>query len=518
MGALTNTGTTASNGFAFFNGVQYLIAGSVSPQDTWVTSDTIDLSLYALNYITLSFNQRFRHLNFDSTLVEISEDGGQSWVSYPLNEGIVTNDPAIQSTVLKSIPVNQSALTMIRFRWKSDSADAQFGSGYGWIIDDVKLIEPYLDEISISKTFTNDIINAYDYYSTPLTQAAPMIYGAIVENLGAAPVSKYINFEVTRTATSVFLDSVLVSLAPGQMDTIWTVNGYTPNLVGTYALVVDFQDQGVQTNNSLSDEFKVTDYIYGHNYPTSGSTTFGFNTVDATVGMGNIYQCIQNQEVKGIQVLFGSGTTPNTEAQIELYEVLTSIQDLNNIFLSDAFYTTPAAVNTSTPTDILFSSPVTLEAGKLYMVIVKCFQTATNKIKFKSTSKGNDDLSTIGYGPFGAGSAVNYFVGWSTAPYISLNFDPTLNIAEQNEDFNSVSIYPNPASSDVTVSFDLAASSNATIKISDLSGKILSISTLNNLATGTNSANIQTANLVAGIYYVTLEVNGSIVTKKVIKN
>jgi hypothetical protein len=518
MGALTNTGTTASNGFAFFNGVQYLIAGSVSPQDTWVTSDTIDLSLYALNYITLSFNQRFRHLNFDSTLVEISEDGGQSWVSYPLNEGIVTNDPAIQSTVLKSIPVNQSALTMIRFRWKSDSADAQFGSGYGWIIDDVKLIEPYLDEISISKTFTNDIINAYDYYSTPLTQAAPMIYGAIVENLGAAPVSKYINFEVTHTATSVFLDSVLVSLAPGQMDTIWTVNGYTPNLVGTYALVVDFQDQGVQTNNSLSDEFKVTDYIYGHNYPTSGSTTFGFNTVDATVGMGNIYQCIQNQEVKGIQVLFGSGTTPNTEAQIELYEVLTSIQDLNNIFLSDAFYTTPAAVNTTTPTDILFSSPVTLEAGKLYMVIVKCFQTATNKIKFKSTSKGNDDLSTIGYGPFGAGSAVNYFVGWSTAPYISLNFDPTLNIAEQNEDFNSVSIYPNPASSDVTVSFDLAASSNATIKISDLSGKILSISTLNNLATGTNSANIQTANLVAGIYYVTLEVNGSIVTKKVIKN
>ena len=152
------------------------------------------------------------------------------------------------------------------------------------------------------------------------------------------------------------------------------------------------------------------------------------------------------------------------------------------------------------------------------MVIVKCFQTATNKIKFKSTSKGNDDLSTIGYGPFGAGSAVNYFVGWSTAPYISLNFDPTLNIAEQNEDFNSVSIYPNPASSDVTVSFDLAASSNATIKLSDLSGKILSISTLNNLATGTNSANIQTANLVAGIYYVTLEVNGSIVTKKVIKN
>jgi len=517
MGTLSTTGTTASNGFAFFNGVQYLIAGSVSPQDTWVTSDTIDLSLYPLNYITLSFNQRFRHLNFDSTLVEVSEDGGQTWVSYALNEGIVTNDPAIQNTVLKSIPVNQSALTRIRFRWKSDSSDSQFGSGYGWIVDDVKLIEPYLDEVSISKTFTNDVINSYDYYSTPLTQVSPMIYGAIVENLGAAPVSKYIKFEVTRAATSVYLDSMMVNLAPGQLDTVWTVNSYTPDQVGTYALTVNFQDQGVQTNNSLSDEFKVTDNIYGHNYPTSGSTTFGFNTVDATVGMGNIYQCIANQQLNGIQVLFGAGTTANTETQIELYEVVTTIQDPNNIFLSDAFYTIPATVNTTTPTNIAFSSPVTLEAGKLYLIIVKCFQTATDKVKFKSTSKGNDDLSTVGYGPFGAGNAVNYYVGWSTAPYISLNFDPTLSITETNVEINDVSIYPNPATTDATVSFDLATSTDATITVSDISGKTISATAWNNLTTGNNTAAIQTTNLVAGIYYVTLEANGSVVTKKLIK-
>lgn len=517
MGTLSTTGTTASNGFAFFNGVQYLIAGTVTPQDTWVTSDTIDLSLYPLNYITLSFNQRFRHLNFDSTLVEISEDGGQTWVSYALNEGIVTNDPAIQNTVLKSIPVNQSALTRIRFRWKSDSSDSQFGSGYGWIVDDVKLIEPYLDEVSISKTFTNDVINSYDYYSTPLTQVSPMVYGAIVENLGAAPVSKYIKFEVTRAATSVYLDSMMVNLAPGQLDTVWTVNSYTPDQVGTYALTVNFQDQGVQTNNSLSDEFKVTDNIYGHNYPTSGSTTFGFNTVDATVGMGNIYQCIANQQLNGIQVLFGAGTTANTETQIELYEVVTTIQDPNNVFIIDAFYTIPATVNTTTPTDIVFSSPVTLEAGKLYLIIVKCFQTATDKIKFKSTSKGNDDLSTVGYGPFGAGNAVNYYVGWATAPYISLNFDPTLSITEANSEINEVAIYPNPVTTDVTVSFDLATSADSKITLSDVSGKTISTNTFNNLTNGNNSVIIQTATLVAGIYYVTLEANGSVVTKKLIK-
>ncbi|MFY7945186.1 MAG: hypothetical protein ACOVNZ_11415, partial [Crocinitomicaceae bacterium] len=88
MGNMSTTGTTAANGFAFFNGVQHLINGAVDPQDAWVQSDTIDLSAYPLNNITLSFNQRYRHLNYDSTYVQISEDAGQTWVSYPLNEGI----------------------------------------------------------------------------------------------------------------------------------------------------------------------------------------------------------------------------------------------------------------------------------------------------------------------------------------------------------------------------------------------------------------------------------------------
>jgi hypothetical protein len=342
-----------------------------------------------------------------------------------------------------------------------------------------------------------------------------MIYGAIVENLGAAPVSKYIKFEVTRAATSVYLDSMMVNLAPGQLDTVWTVNSYTPDQVGTYALTVDFQDQGVQTNNSFIDEFKVTDNIYGHNYPTSGSTTFGFNTVDATVGMGNIYQCIANQQLNGIQVLFGSGTTANTETEIELYEVLTSIQDPNNIFLTDAFYTTPASVNTSTPTDIAFSSPVTLESGKLYMVIVKCFQTATNKVKFKSTSKGNDDLSTVGYGPFGAGNAVNYYVGWSTAPYISLNFDPTLSLFENNVE-GTFTLAPNPTNGSSTLTIDAKTSGEAIVTITDMSGKQASVANAS-LFVGENSINLSTENLTSGVYFVNVDFQGATKAMKLIK-
>ena len=515
MGAMATTGTTANNGFAFFNGVQYLLSGSVDPQESWVASDTIDLSSYNQQSIILSFNQRYRHLNYDSTLIDVSIDGGLSWVTYPVNEGLITNDPAVQNNVLKLIPISPSALTRIRFRWKSDSDNDQFGSGYGWMIDDIKLVEPYQDEVAISKVYTNDVINSYDYYSTPITQVAPMTYGAVVENLGSQAVTKYITFNLSLT-NSVFEDSVSVTLLPGVKDTVWLSTTYTPTQVGTYSLLVSVQDQGVMTNNSLTDQFAVTDYIYGHNYPISGNLTFGFNTLDSELGMGNIYQCNQDQQLNGIQVLFGTGTTTNTEVRIEVYEVLNSIQDVNNIFLTEAYYITPSPVNTSSPVDIIFDSPIILESGKLYMVIAKFFQTSSTKIRFKGTSSGNDDFSTIGYGPFGSGNTVNYFVGWSVAPYISLNFDPVLSVAEQNELSHAV-IMPNPTQGNATLRFELQNASDLTYSVTDVAGKIMQTTSLNSLAAGPHELSINAESWAAGIYTVAIESNGTTLTKKFVK-
>jgi hypothetical protein len=515
MGAMATSGTTANNGFAFFNGVQYLIQGSVDPQETWVLSDTIDLSSYTQNSIILSFNQRFRHLNYDSTLIDISNDGGITWSSYIVNDEYATNDPAVQNTILKLIPITPSAQTMIRFRWKSDSDSDDYGSGYGWMIDDVKLIEPYMDEVAIKKVFTNDVVNAYDYYSTPLTQVAPMTYGAIIENLGSQTVTKYINFAVS-LSNIVFEDSASVTLLPGTLDTIWLSNTYAPTEIGTFSLAVTVQDQGVGANNSLTDEFVVTDYIYGHNYPISGSLTFGFNTLDANLGMGNIYQCNQDQQLNGISVLFGTGTTPNTDITIELYEVISNIQDPNNIYLTEAFFVIPSPVNTSTPVDIAFDSPVDLEAGKLYMVIVKYYQTSSSKVRFKATSKGNDDLSTIGWGPFGSGNAVNYYVGWSVAPFISLNFDPILSVAEQTEISQAV-VLPNPTTANATLRFDLQNSTDVAVVVTDVAGKVMQANNYKQLTAGAQEITLAAEQWAAGIYTVSITSNGHATTKKFVK-
>ena len=77
--------------------------------------------------------------------------------------------------------------------------------------------------------------------------------------------------------------------------------------------------------------------------------------------------------------------------------------------------------------------------------------------------------------------------------------------------------YPNPATSNVTIQYDLAGrtiGNNAQIVITSLVGNRVYTQPLNN---NSGKANIDLSNLVAGIYFYSLEVNGqSISTKKLI--
>ena len=77
--------------------------------------------------------------------------------------------------------------------------------------------------------------------------------------------------------------------------------------------------------------------------------------------------------------------------------------------------------------------------------------------------------------------------------------------------------YPNPATSNVTIQYDLAGrtiGNNAQIVITSLVGNRVYTQPINNAS---GKANIDLSNLVAGIYFYSLEVNGqAISTKKLI--
>jgi hypothetical protein len=520
LGAMATTGTTATNGYAFFDGIQYLLTVPpvVEIQNSSITSSTIDLSLYAQPSITLSFNQRFRHFNYDETYVEMSQDGGSTWVySQQVNAGEPTNGTSLQNNLSLIVPVLPSANTKIRFRWSSNSDSDDYGSGYGWMIDDVKLVEPYADEFTLTKVWTGDIVQKYDYYSTPLTQVIPMTVGAVISNMGGVSQAKVVSIEILQGTTSVYTATENITILPGVTDTLWHTSTFTPTVNGVYTVNFTLPLDAINTNNTQSEDFEVTPNIYGHNFPITGTSFFGFNTVDAEIGMGNLYEINANQQLNGINVQFATGTTVSTEVRCELWEVLTNIQgDMN--FITDVTYTVPSPLNIATPTTIAFSSPGQMEAGKLYMVILKTYQDATNKVRIRSSAKGDDDFSTIGYGPFATGGVVNYFSGWGKAPYISLNFDPTIGINESSTEISGVSIYPNPSSSSVNLEMNIANPSEVSIQVTDLSGKIVATQNLGFLSLGKNQTTIQSASFNNGLYYVTISSNGTSVTKMFIKN
>ena len=520
LGAMATTGTTATNGYAFFDGIQYLLTVPpvVEIQNSSITSSTIDLSLYSQPSITLSFNQRFRHFNYDETYVEMSQDGGSTWVySQQVNAGEPTNGTSLQNNLSLIVPVLPSANTKIRFRWSSTSDSDDYGSGYGWMIDDVKLVEPYADEFTLTKVWTGDIVQKWDYYSTPLTQVIPMTVGAVISNMGGVSQTKVVSIEILQGTTSVYTATENITILPGVSDTLWHTSTFTPTSNGVYTVKFTLPTDAINTNNTQSEDFEVTPNIYGHNFPISGTSFFGFNTVDAEIGMGNLYEINANQQLNGINVQFATGTTVSTEVRCELWEVVDGIQGTMN-FITDVTYTVPSPLNTANPTTIAFSSPAQMEAGKLYMVILKTYQDATNKLRIRSSVKGDDDFSTIGYGPFATGGVVNYFSGWGKAPYISLNFDPTIGINETSTEISGVSIYPNPSSSSVNLEMNIATPSEVSIQVTDLSGKVVATQNLGFLPLGKNQTTIQSASFNNGLYYVTISSNGTSVTKKFIKN
>jgi hypothetical protein len=78
-----------------------------------------------------------------------------------------------------------------------------------------------------------------------------------------------------------------------------------------------------------------------------------------------------------------------------------------------------------------------------------------------------------------------------------------------------VKIYPNPATSQATISLNLVNESSIQLSVSDAAGKVISTKNYGKM-TGNWDINLNTNNLNAGIYLIQLEINGAIVTKRLI--
>ncbi len=84
---------------------------------------------------------------------------------------------------------------------------------------------------------------------------------------------------------------------------------------------------------------------------------------------------------------------------------------------------------------------------------------------------------------------------------------------------NSFVLYPNPATASTTISFSIAEKNKVSVNVYDVLGALVSTLTQSNdFEKGNNTISLNTANLASGIYYISLDINGSKETKKLIIN
>jgi hypothetical protein len=88
-----------------------------------------------------------------------------------------------------------------------------------------------------------------------------------------------------------------------------------------------------------------------------------------------------------------------------------------------------------------------------------------------------------------------------------------------NENLKSFVIYPNPANQSTSISFNIIEKNKVTTNVYDVLGNVVStLSQSNDFEKGNNTISLNTSNLASGIYYISLDMNGSKETKKLIIN
>jgi hypothetical protein len=547
-------GTAAPNGYALsmdgdhllWNSYDDIVDSESGFASTPVTgafiSPQIDLSLYTGALMEFELNAMFC-CNDEPWSVSVSNDDGVSWgAEIPLNLGLDANDNTndIASPIKFSFIISDYLSTTaadnddvrLRFSWTADEANGagQYSTHYYWTIDDLTLYELPDYDIKLAKTWLADVASqtVYEYTSFPTSQVGNLTVQSVLSNIGSnAPSNAQIEV-TTFNASNTVVDAAVTggtftvgSLNSGENDTITfaTSIDLSTYAVGDYTVrtVVKYNEtDGNTANDTNIRTFKVTETSLGHvnydisqadkslNYP--GSNRFGasFDILTETSLYGADFFLVEN----GGQVtttndqyvsVFVHNRTDDEIVAIFGYELTTADLDAWNTF------------NFNLPEDDNgYDFPVTLLAGKTYSITL---QIEDGNTMYYAASQADEDFSSSLW----SDNQGQYF--WLGAePYMLLNFDQTLTI-DETDHFSTVAIsqnVPNPFNGSTVINYNLAEASNVSIKLVDLTGKVVSTINEGTQAAGAHNVTIDGSELAAGTYFYTFTAGTYQVTKRMV--
>lgn len=499
------------------------------------TASPIDvLTLAGTDQVTLSFEQ-FGALFNDGQKVYVSTDG-VAWTEVFTNDNRTTfvgNNPAAiyanpetATANIASAIVGNASTVWIRFEWTSrfpSSATPGAWTTFGWFIDDIALTTNADNDITAESSVWGS--TGLNYHQIPVSQQTAIEFTTNARNNGiATQTDVQLNVDITGAATYNASSPAGVSIAAGAYDSL-IVAPFTPNGLGTYNVTWGLTQNEVDDipvdNDNADITFDVTDYIYARDKGTQENAIA--NGGDGFI-LGSYYDVFANDVIYSVDVQIASNATAGSIITGRVYSLDPSATSIDNLFVQEdqsfEYTLTTADLGTIINLDLAANGNAgfPLVAGETYFIAVGSDGDGgqSTGVSVGSTSDAIPQTCFIFDAASGAGGT--WFLAPGT-PMVRMNLDPASNnvsLEEQSQLFGA-ELFPNPATDNVSVRYIMGAASEVTIKVTDITGKVVAEFEEGTQTEGAHELNVNTSAFAEGVYYVTIASGNSILTKKVVK-
>ena len=534
--------TTSSNGTIIVD--SDLFGADANYDANWVencwfqTVAPIDCSDHP--YVSISLETRYRCWDnggsddSEKCLIEVSRDGinwpaidnwdeASGYVIYGTDTvpsrkevfpGYETSDTSDNPSLLEfdiTDAAGGQAEVYVRFRWSGTW-------GYSWEIDDINVYDTPANDTRIDNylSYTDyERTGYYEYGAWPLSQIpADLSAAAKVYNVGFEDQTN-VTLDVTAAGTTAYSTPITLSYATA--DTLSAA--YLPTALGPvtvdYLLTADEADEN-PSNNMASQSFEVTDLSWGRDEGTPINAAPGDGTDDYIAV--SLFDIVDDVVIYAIDVAVMDGSETGTSIITHLFDgfddnflaeqyggILQSTDEFDII----AGNTNAVGVPVTTWYTLVFDEPYLASAGDW---IGAGFEHYGGSNVQYGESKFTQDNTAFIYGPFGTGSAYDWYYT-NEVPMVRLNLNPNAVNTISEESVNTTGFemfpsFPNPTNGVTRVQFRLDRAADVNFEVVDVTGKTVYTLDMGTQAPGYNSLSVDASAFAAGVYTYTLSVDG----------
>ncbi|MEM8526170.1 MAG: PA domain-containing protein [Bacteroidota bacterium] len=494
-----------------------------------ISSPAIDLSGVEAAGLAVTFYQALRQ--FQSTYwVGWSTDGGITWDSTQINQEYEVNSPHIQDIERVNLPSSVIGASDFRLRFTLSPANY-----YYWTIDDVRIVEREANNLRVSNSFFALPPNAV----TPQSQVEAFGFLADIENIGAVAQDEVnLNMTIVNEAGDVVFASDLDYGTVGSdslAENVPFAETFTPSEIGLYQgtyTVSSNNDDFDETDNQQSFFFFISDTTFAKEYALEGGNDLGGIEVDfdqnPTWAYGQSYYVPNGAGYQVTSVTLSASSTNFAGESVVGLTIIAAIYKWDDVnedgtaqgdereLLGFREYEIQEGDNATTPITLMFNDvegeEILLEDDTEYLVM----NIANGPISLGASTGTFDYNATIFLTANNGAPRYGGFIGLSNdlaqedfgfvnptqqfVPFVRLNVNTTpVNVEETLTAENEVKVYPNPATTELTLSLDLQeVSKDVRLRVFDMTGKLISVARLENISNQEFTFN--TSSLQSGVY------------------